>query len=395
MEMNIAQVLFIDKIYELWQEFTSISWKTCRKSHQSKRINRAMSGKLSCQGMNADNHEGLRRHMSNGIWILEEHDGDGTKNITLELLSEGQKLAKRVKEELAVCLIGSQVEHIVPTLDQYGAAKAYLVDDASLLHYDLDAYSDVLVELVKEHEPSIVMMGATPIGSELAPRIAARLGVPCITEVKKIAGGKDNLQITKAAYNDRLYAEVRTTGTNKPVILTLPPGETDIVTAAEKKDLEVITKAPASQKKAQGTTFKKFIKGDPRTIGVEEADLIVAVGNGVEHDVLPLVQELADAVGATMGGSRVAVDKNLIPFARQIGATGKTVAPKMVIACGISGAREFMDGMQNAKLTVAINTDAKARIFQFANLGVKGDVREVIPLVIEEIKKQKEEQGRA
>lgn len=325
--------------------------------------------------------------MSHGIWVFEEHDGNGTKNITLELLSEAQKLARRLKEEVCVCLIGGQVERLVPDLGYYGATKAFLADDETLSQYDLDAYSSILVELIQEHQPSVMMMGATSAGSELAPRIAARLGVPCITEVKKIAGSLENLQITKAAYNDQLYVEIRA-GLERPLILTLPPGETDIVKTADQKDVVVIRKDFVRRKDGQGIKFNKFIKGDPRTIGVAEADLIVAVGNGVDTEVLPLVQEFANAIGATIGGTRVAVDKNLIPFARQIGATGKAVAPKMLVACGISGAREFTDGMANAKLVIAVNKDGKARIFQFANLGIKGEVQEIIPQVIDKVKNQ-------
>ncbi len=331
--------------------------------------------------------------MNQGIWIFEEHNVDGTKNITVELLSEGQKLARRLKEELSVCLIGHQVERIIPTLGQYGASKAYLVDNEALSRYDLDAYSSILVELIKEYQPSVLLMGATPVGAELAPRIAARLGVPCITEVKKITGDQRNLQVTKAAYNDQLYVDVRA-GAGRPLILTLPPGETDVVKTPDTKELTIVKRESGPRIVAKGVKFKKFIKGDPRTIGVEEADLIAAVGNGVEPSFLPLVQELADVMGAAIGGTRVAVDKNLIPFARQIGATGKTVAPKAIVACGISGAREFTDGMQNAKLVVAINKDGKARIFQYANLGIKGDVQEIIPRVIEQLKRQKPGSGK-
>jgi len=135
------------------------------------------------------------------------------------------------------------------------------------------------------------------------------------------------------------------------------------------------------------TQFRKFIKGDPRTINIEEADIIVAVGNGVDKEALRIVQELADSLGASIGGSRVAVDNNVIPYERQIGITGKTVMPKLLVACGISGAYEFTDGMRDSDIIIAINNDEKAGIFKVADLCINGDLNEIIPLVTDQIMK--------
>ncbi len=331
--------------------------------------------------------------MSQGIWIFEEHDSDGTKNITLELLSEGQKLARRLKEELCVCLFGHQVEGYIPHLAQFGAAKVYLVDNELLSEYNLDAYSLILGDLIKEYDPLILMMGATPLGSELAPRVAARLRLPCITEAKQIKGNNENLQVTKSAYNDQLYATIRPSSI-RPLFITIPPGETDIVKADETREAVVIRKDIALAADVKRTKYKRFIKGDPKTISIDEADLIVAAGNGVDSKGLPIVHELADILGASMGGTRVAVDKKIIPFERQIGITGKSVMPKLLVACGISGAYEFTDGMRGSKIVIAINKDGKAGIFQFANLGIKGDLNEIIPLVIDQLKRREQNMGK-
>lgn len=323
--------------------------------------------------------------MSQGIWIFEEHDIHGTKNITLELLSEGQKLARRFKEELCVCVLGHQLEDDLSSLSKFGAVKAFVVDDPLLSKYDVDTYSFILGDLVEEFGPSILMMGATPLGSELAPRVAARCGLPCITEVNQIKGKSKNLKITKFAYNDQLYATIKP-GSKRPVVITIPPGETDIVKSDEAKELEVVKKDFKLAKDVKQTQFRKFIKGDPRTINIEEADIIVAVGNGVNKEALPIVQEFADSLRASIGGSRVAVDKNVIPYERQIGITGKTVMPKLLVACGISGAYEFTDGMRDSDIVIAINTDEKAGIFKVATLPIKGDLNEIIPLVTHQLK---------
>ncbi len=323
--------------------------------------------------------------MSQGIWIFEEHDIRGTKNITLELLSEGQKLARRLKEELCVCLLGHQIEDTIPHLAQFGASKVYLVDNEFLSEYNLDAYSLVLGDLIQEYQPSILMMGATPLGSELAPRVAARHGLPCITEAKQIKGKHKNLKVTKSTFNDQLYATIKPSS-KRPLVITIPPGETDISKSAETIEAVVIKKTPELTADVKRVKYRKFIKGDPRTINIEEADRIVAVGKGVDPEALPIVQELADILEASMGGSRVAVDENIIPFERQIGITGKSVIPKLLVVCGISGAYEFTDGMRDSETVIAINNDGDARIFKFANLCLKGDLHEIIPIIIDQLK---------
>ena len=331
--------------------------------------------------------------MSHGIWIFEEHDIHGTKNITLELLSEGQKLARRLKEELCVCLFGHQVTGLIPQLSQFGAAKVYLVDSDLLSEYNLDTYSLLLGDLIREYEPSFLMMGATPLGSERAPRVAARQGLPCITEVKQIKGSNENLQVIKSTYNDQLYATIRPVP-KRPLIITIPPGETDITKAGETKEVVVIRKDLEFSDEVKRVRYRRFIKGDPRTISIAEADRIVAVGNGVDSKSFPIIEELADILESSIGGSRVAVDKNIIPFERQIGITGKTVMPKLLVACGISGAYEFTDGMRDSKAVIAVNKDGNARIFKFANLCLKGDVYEIIPRVIDQLKAHKKTTGK-
>ncbi len=305
------------------------------------------------------------------------------------MLSEGQKLSRRLREELCVCLLGYQVENFIPRLAEFGAEKIYLADGMQLSEYNLDAYVSILGGLIEIYQPSVLMMGATPTGSELAPRIAARYGLPCITEIKKIGGSSENFQVTKSVYNDRLYADVKPAAA-RPLIITLPPGETDIVKPKKIVEPAVIKTEIKLDENVKRVRYNKFIKGDPKTIRVDEADLILALGNGVDSETLPVTHELADLLGATIGGTRVAVDKGLIPFERQIGLTGKTVLPNMLISCGISGAYEFTDGMKDSKMIIAINNDGKARIFEVANLGVKGDLKEIIPAVIDKIKIHKQ-----
>lgn len=318
--------------------------------------------------------------MGQGIWIVAEQDSNGPKNITLELLSEGKKVAGRFREPLCACLIGSQVEENISRLASYGVDQVYLVEDAILSDYNLDFYSAIIVELVNEYSPSILMMGATPSGSELAPRVAGKLSVPCITDVKKITGARNNLKITKSVYSDLAYAQIQPPP-ERPLIITISPGETDVAKPREKKEPEIIKKNFEFSSRPVRVRSGKFLKGDPRTIRLVEADRIIAGGKGVGKNGFTHLQEIADKLGASIGGSRKAVDEGFITTERQIGISGNTVTPRLLMACGISGAREFTTGMENSDLIIAINTDEKARIFEFANLCIKGDVNQVIPAV--------------
>ncbi len=327
--------------------------------------------------------------MSQGIWIVEEHDSDGVKNIALELLSEGKKLAGRLREPLSAILIGAQVEANVAKLSQHGAEQVYLVEDDTLSTFNLDRYAAILVDLIKEYTPSVILIGATPTGAELAPRVAAKLRVPCITNVKKIIGSKDNLKITKSVYSDQAYVDIQVAPT-WPLVLTIAPGETDVAKSRDKIEPVVIKADAPFSEELDRTKIGNFLKGDPRTIKLVEADRIVAGGKAAGEEGFSALQEFADLLEASIGGSRKAVDDGFISKERQIGISGNTVMPKLLIACGISGAREFTTGMENADLVIAVNTDEKARIFEFANLCIKGDLHKVIPALIKKLQPAKE-----
>lgn len=322
--------------------------------------------------------------MGQGVWVFAEHGPNGTENITLELISEAKKLARRLKAPLCACVIGADVSGVIETLCAYGIETVYVVENESLANYDLDAYSHILARVVGTYDPALVMVGATPTGAELAPRAAAKLKIPCITHVKKITGGKDGFKITKSEYDDQVYAHVLPE-TESPLVITIPPGETDVAAPGRKKTPEIIHAQIDFSDWTPRSRTGRFINGDPRTIGIAEAGRIVAGGRGAGESGFPVLQELADALAAAMAGSRGAVDDGLVPVVRQIGISGKTVIPKLLVVCGISGAREFTVGMENSDLVIAINTDAKARIFEFANLCINGDLNEVIPAVLKRL----------
>jgi len=327
--------------------------------------------------------------MPKDVWVLAEYNNNQIETITWEMLTEGQRLAVKRKEQIGVCLLGYHVEGYIDPLSDYGTEKIYLVDNELLSEYSLDAYTFVLEKLIEKYHPSLMMIGATSLGSELAPRIAARLKLPCITEVKKYVVNEEKLVITKSGYSDKVYVDFDFVP-DRTVIATILPGDMDSEVANESREIEIIKEDVHIKQDIIRTRNLKFIKGDPRKIRLEEAEMIMAVGKGVDHENLQFVEELANLLGASIGGTRPVVDDGLVPFDRQIGITGKSVTPKLLIACGISGAREFVSGMEKTMLTIAINNDPNARIFNTANMGILGDVNELIPALTKKLRRASE-----
>lgn len=311
------------------------------------------------------------------------------ETITWEMLTEGRKLAYNLDEQVCACLIGAQAEEYIGSLSRYGARKVYLLENEGLPEYSSDGHAHILKELIEKYRPLIIMIGATAVGSELAARIAARLRLPCITEVKKLDFSKGKISIAKSGFNDKLYLNFDFLP-KKTLVVTVLPGDMDSNEIEEHREPEIIREYIQIPLDIMRTRIKGYIKGDPREIDLEEAQLIIAGGKGVGREAFALIEEAADMLGASVGGTRPLVDEGIIPLKRQIGITGKSVAPKVLIACGISGAREFTGGIEKTELTIAINTDSKARIFKAADMGVLGDVDEVIPAIIEKLKKREE-----
>jgi electron transfer flavoprotein alpha subunit len=330
--------------------------------------------------------------MLKDIWVFAEHNNCDMESTTWEMLTEGRKLAYNLQGQICACLIGAQNDKYIGRLSRYGARKVFLIENEGLAGYASESYADVLKELIVKYRPSIMMIGSTAVGTELAVRIAAKLRLPCITEVKKLSFDRGKISIAKSGFNDKLYLNFDFVP-KKTVVVTVLPGDMDSDEIERPTEPEVIRENIRAPFDGIRIRTKYFIKGDPREIDLEEAQLIIAAGRGVGTEGFALLKELADMLGASVGATRPLVDEGIILHRRQIGLTGKSVAPKVLIACGISGAREFTGGIEKTKLTVAVNTDSKARIFKVADLNVLGDVNEVIPAIIERLKKRAEIKG--
>jgi electron transfer flavoprotein alpha subunit len=305
------------------------------------------------------------------------------------MLSEGRRLADKLNCQLCTCLLGCGLEQSIDSLRNYGTDKVYVVNNDVLSEYSLDAYSFVLEELIVRYDPLLLAIGATPWGGELAPRVAARLRLACITEAKRLSVNGENLLIAKSSFNDRAYMNFDFLP-KRTLIVTILPGDMNADVVSKPVEMEIIRVTISVDSSLICTRNVGFIRGDPKKIRLQEAELIMAGGKGVDAEGFAALEELADLLGASIGGTRPLVDDGIIPFERQIGITGRSVAPKLLIACGISGAREFTMGMEKAKVTIAINNDARAPIFNVADVGVLGDVNKVIPAMVQALKSMRE-----
>jgi electron transfer flavoprotein alpha subunit len=200
---------------------------------------------------------------------------------------------------------------------------------------------------------------------------------------------EEKFVVAKSGYTDRVYLNFDVLP-SKTVIVTFLPGDMDSEEAREATEIGVVREEMSIQPEMMRTRNIRYIKGDPKTISLREAELIVAGGNGIRKEGLAVLEEVADLLGASIGGTRPLVDEGIIPFERQIGITGKSVSPKLLLACGISGAREFTAGLEKTQLTIAVNTDPQARIFSTADMGVLGDMHEIVPALIKSLRKRKE-----
>jgi electron transfer flavoprotein alpha subunit len=272
-------------------------------------------------------------------------------------------------------------------LEEYGVDLVYCVQDPLLTAYNPDAHTAALVELVRLHSPFLVLISATANGSDLAPRLATRLRAGLVTGCVKVDLDDDlEPRFVKPTHQNKVYATIRPTSP-PPYLATLLP---EVIGAkSPNRDLHPQTEVwePCLATESMRTEVVEYIEGDPRLLDVREAERIVAGGRGVEGDEgWNLVRELAELLGASLGGTRMALDMGHITQERMIGQTGKTVGPDLYIAVGISGASHHIGGV-DAKCLIAINTDPDAQIFRYSDLGIVGDARQVLPALSRRLRK--------
>ena len=324
------------------------------------------------------------------LWVLIETKEDGSaQNVGLELLNPGRMLADKQGGALVAVVIGNHVDESVKAASEHGADKVIVVEGPEYAHYTTDAYSIALVTLVEKYGPTSMMIGATPHGRDLGPRVSCRLqtGLTADCTALDIDEESGNVAWTRPAFGGNLMATILCPD-NRPQIGTVRPGVFKKSDAGEAK-AEIIKEDIHVDAKDIRTQILELIKeADGENVDLEGAEIIVSGGRGVGGpEGFEPVKALADALGGVVGASRAAVDAGWIAHAHQVGQTGKTVGPKLYIACGISGAIQHVAGMSGSDCIVAINKDPEAPIFDIADYGVVGNLFEVLPVLTEEIKK--------
>lgn len=327
------------------------------------------------------------------LWVLIETQEDGSaKNVGLELLNPGRDLADKQGGSLVAVVIGSGVDGAVEAACAHGADKVLVVDGQEYASYTTDAYTYALCTLVEKYGPTTILIGATNNGRDLGPRVSCRLqsGLTADCTGLDIDPESGNVIWTRPAFGGNLMANIECPD-NRPQIGTVRPGVFKKTVAQEERQAEVIREDISCPAEKIRTQVLEFIRGEGEAaVDLEGADIIISGGRGVGGpEGFEPIRTLAELLGATVGASRAAVDSGWIPHAHQVGQTGKTVAPKLYIACGISGAIQHLAGMSGSDCIVAINKDPEAPIFEVADYGIVGNLFDVLPIFIEEVRKLK------
>ena len=326
------------------------------------------------------------------LWVFIETNEDGTaKNVGLELLTPGKRMADKQGGALVAVVIGEHVDAAVGAANAHGADRIIVVDGPEYAHYSTDAYTIALCTLVEKYGPTSMLIGATNNGRDLGPRVSCRLktGLTADCTALDIDEESGNVAWTRPAFGGNLMATILCPD-HRPQIGTVRPGVFKkcglVIGSAEiiKEDIRI------TQDQIRTQVLELIKEMDSEHVDLEGAEIIVSGGRGVGGpEGFAPVRALAKALGATVGASRAAVDSGWIAHAHQVGQTGKTVGPKLYIACGISGAIQHQAGMSGSDCIVAINKDPDAPIFDVADYGIVGNLFEVLPVLTEEILKAK------
>jgi len=324
-----------------------------------------------------------------GVWVVAEHLHGRLRRGAYELLGEGRRLADKLGVELCAVLLGEQVEALARDLIAHGADKVYLAQDAALAHYRTGPYTDVLAGLVNQRKPEIVLISATPQGRDLAPRLAARLSAGLTADCTglDIAENERLLVQTRPAFGGNLMATIVCRHA-RPQMATVRPGVMKALEADRARTGGVVRVPVHLDERGIVAKIIEVVQQEGESqVSLQDAEIIVSGGRGLgKPENFALVRELAEALGAAVGASRAAVDAGWIPAYHQVGQTGRTVQPKLYIACGISGAVQHLAGMSSSDCIIAINKDPAAPIFNIATYSVIGDLFEIVPALTKKMK---------
>lgn len=330
---------------------------------------------------------------SKETWVYAEQRGGKLARVSLELLSKGAELSGELAGGLVGVLVGSGVGHLAPELLSHGADKVYVIDDPRLKRYQNQAYAAGIADLIREHRPEIFLLGATAIGEDLAPCIAAKVGTGltahCIDLRMEDCDGVATLHQTVPGWGGGKRVDI-ICPQQRPQMATVKPGV--FVVPQVKKDTEgqIVRVTPRLDERLFRARTLEITEEVDAELPIEEAEVVVAAGWGVNAlGNMDLVRELAEVLEGTVAGTRPLLDKGWITSDCMIGQSGKVIGPNLLVSLGASGAMHFSTGFERAKFVLAVDQNPQAPIFQSADVGIVGDLREILPPLITELRKLK------
>lgn len=325
-----------------------------------------------------------------GVWIFAEQRKGEIMPVTYELLGVGRTLANDLGEELSIFLLGSHMKGKAEELLNYDLEKIYLIEDPLLNSYRTHLYTQAIVDLVNLKRPKVILMGATSLGRDLAPRVATRLqtGLTADCTGLEIDKKERNLIQTRPALGGNIMARI-ISPYHRPQMATVRPKVMRRAMPGHSKKGEIIEIKPKVSQDSEAVKIITLIREEKEAVDLQEAEIIVSGGRGLgKPENFSLIRKLADLLGGAVGASRAVVDAGWIQPYHQVGQTGKTVQPKIYIACGISGAIQHQVGMRTSEVIVAINKDPEAPIFNIATYGIVEDLHKFLPILIEKLEKK-------
>jgi electron transfer flavoprotein alpha subunit len=330
-----------------------------------------------------------------GVWVFVEQTAGKPAEVSWELLGTGADLAKTLGVELCSVVVGDKVERLCQESFAYGASKAYLIDDPVFHHYRTKPYYQAICYLVEKYKPEIMLMGATGLGRDLAGAVATKLQTGLTADCTGLEIGDNRALLqTRPAFGGNIMATILTERT-RPQMATVRPHVMPLPKKVASGKGEIVRESlPVREEDFAVKVLEVIDERRAGAVDVAAADVIVSGGRGMcAKENFAVLQELAEELDGVVGCSRGAVEAGWMPAERQVGQTGKTVRPKLYIACGISGAIQHLVGMQQSDVIIAINHDSKAPIFEVANYGIVGDVLQIVPAITNRIRELRTQRG--
>ena len=331
--------------------------------------------------------------MSKDIFVIAEQRDGHIEKIGIELIGKAKELAAVIEEKVVAVLLGSNIKEKAQLLIEYGADSVILVDDPILKHYTTEPYTKAITQIIKTYDPEMMLVGATSIGRDLAPRVSARVHTGLTADCTSLEVEKETrlLNMTRPAFGGNIMATILCEN-HKPQIATVRSG----VMKAREKDAsrsgEIVDFKVEFASSDMNVKIREIVKERKHVSDITESKVLVSGGRGIgSAEGFKALHQLAQALDGEVSSSRAAVDIGWMAHDRQVGQTGKTVRPDLYIAAGISGAIQHVAGMENSEFIIAVNKDADARIFEVADLGIVGDLNQIIPKLTTAINKLQEE----